>query len=145
MSVLKKLVADVVDEIRGVFSENRKSAPPPRACVAETDEYRTFASVTARGDAAGDTTLALRSSNEEPRPGDCSLLPGTALPGPGTYPARTRPATAPEAPQADVFIETDAAAARGILGDVDWDVLTGGEAAVRILGDDGQLIDREHG
>ena len=87
MSVLKKLVADVVDEIRGVFSENRKSAPPPRACVAETDE----------------------------------------------------------APQADVFIETDAAAARGILGDVDWDVLTGGEAAVRILGDDGQLIDREHG
>ncbi|HBC06457.1 MAG TPA: hypothetical protein DC046_02620 [Rhodospirillaceae bacterium] len=138
MSVLKNLVADVVEEIRGVFSGNRKSALSPRACVAETDEYRTFASVTAHGDAVGDATLALRSSNEEPRPGDCGLLPGTALPGPGTYPARPGPPL-----EADVFIETDAV--QGILGDVDWDVLAGGDAAVRILGDDGQLIERGRG
>ena len=42
-----------------------------------------------------------------------------------------------------MFIETDAV--QGILGDVDWDVLAGGDAAVRILGDDGQLIERGRG
>ncbi|MEQ9556252.1 MAG: hypothetical protein RIG67_10785 [Rhodospirillales bacterium] len=42
-----------------------------------------------------------------------------------------------------MFIETDMA--QGILGDVDWDVLAGGDAAVCILGDDGQLIDRGRG
>lgn len=113
--------------------------PASAARAAAIDGHRTFAPVIAddagsgaRADAAGDATLALRSSNEEPRPGDCSLLPGTALPGPGTHPSRLS-----QAPEADVFIETDTT--QGILGDVDWDVLAGGDAAVRILGDDGQL------
>ena len=125
MSILKKLVADVVAEIHGVLSGNRTTAPAPATRAANRDEHRNFAPVTARGDAAGDTALALRSSNEEPRPGDRGLLPGPALPGPGTHPAPTDP---------DV--------AQGILGDVDWDVLAGGDAAVRILGDDGRLIER---
>ena len=128
MSILKKLVADAVAEIHGVLSGNQKTTPPPAARAAETDGHRNFAPVTARGDAAGDTALALRSSNEEPRPGDRGLLPGTARPGPGTHPA-----------------PTDPGAARGILGDVDWDVLAGGDAAVRILGDDGRLIERRRG
>ena len=128
MSILKKLVADAVAEIHGVLSGNQKTTPPPAARAAETDGHRNFAPVTARGDAAGDTALALRSSNEEPRPGDRGLLPGTARPGPGTHPA-----------------STDPGAAQGILGDVDWDVLTGGDAAVRILGDDGRLIERRRG
>jgi len=143
MDVLKNLVADAVEEIRGVFSRNRKSVP--QTCAVETDGYRNFAPVTphdavpgVRGDAADDMTLALRSSNEEPRSGGGGLLPGTTLSGPGTHPSRPGPNQ-----EADVFIETDTA--QGILGDVGWDVPAGGDAAVRILGDDGQLIDRGRG
>tara|TARA_R110001592_G_scaffold81299_2_gene241369 strand:- start:3187 stop:3624 length:438 start_codon:yes stop_codon:yes gene_type:complete len=142
MSILKNLVADAIEEIRGALFRNQDIAPAPDTRAAKQDGHRTFAPVIAgdadpgaRADAAGDATLALRSSNEEPRPGDRGLLPGTALPGPGTHPSRPGPAL-----DADVFIETNAA--QGILGDVDWDVLTGGDAAVRILGDDGRLIER---
>ena len=88
----------------------------------------------ARRDATGDAVLALRSSNEEPRPGDGGTLPGTALPGPGTQSSRSGQRATPEA---DVFIE--ARSVQGMLGDVDWDVLSGGDAVVRILGDDGHL------
>lgn len=128
MSILKKLVADAVAEIHGVLSGNQKTTPPPAGRAAETDGHRNFAPITARSDAAGDTALALRSSNEEPRPGDRGLLPGTARPGPGTHPA-----------------STDPGAGQGILGDIDWDVPAGGDAAVRILGDDGRLIERRRG
>lgn len=145
MRILKNLVADAIEEIRDALFRDWDVPPAPAARAAAIDGHRTFAPVIADGadsgartDAAGDATLALRSSNEEPRPGDCSLLPGTALPGPGTYPARSAPVL-----EADVFIETDAV--QGILGDVDWDVLAGGDAAVRILGDDGQLIERGRG
>lgn len=132
MSILKNIVADAIEEIRGVLFRNQDIAPAPDTRAAELDGHRTFAPVIAgdadpgaRADAAGDTALALRSSNEEPRPGDRGLLPGTARPGPGTHPA-----------------PTDSGAAQGLLGDVDWDVLAGGDAAVRILGDDGRLIER---
>lgn len=145
MSILKNLVVGAIEEIRGALFRSQDIASAPDTRAAEKDDHRTFAPVIAgdarlgdRADVADDATLALRSSNEEARPGDCGLLPGTALPGPGTYPARPGPAL-----DTDVFIETDAA--HGILGDVDWDVLTGGDAAVRILGDDGQLIERGRG
>ena len=133
MRILKNLVADAIEEIRDALFRDRDMPPALAARAAAIDGHRTFAPVIddgagpgARTDAAGDATLALRSSNEEPRPGDCGL------------PARSAPVL-----EADVFIETDAV--QGILGDVDWDVLAGGDAAVRILGDDGQLIERRRG
>jgi hypothetical protein len=147
MSILKNFVADAIEEIRGALSRTQNTAPALADHATDADGLRNFAPAHgansgADGDAAGEAALALRSSNEEPRPGDSGLLPGTALPGPGTHCARTDPGTSPAA---DVFIETDHA--QGILGDVDWDVLTAGDASVRILGDDGQLQhpgDRRH-
>lgn len=137
MSILGNFVAAAIDEIRNTLSGSQKIDPALVVGATDVDGPRNFAPATADGDTAGDATLALRSSNEEPRSGSGNLLPGTAHPGPGTYRTGPDPVVTPAA---EVFIDTDDT--RGILGDVDWDVLAGGDAAVRILGSDGRLTER---
>ncbi|MAN79225.1 MAG: hypothetical protein CMF64_02380 [Magnetovibrio sp.] len=132
MSILGNFVATAIEEIRSSLSDNQKADPTLVFGAADVNGLNNFAP--ADGAAAGDATLALRSSNEEPRSGSGNLLPGTAHPGPGTHPIGFDPVVTPAV---EVFIDTDDT--RGILGDVDWDVLAGGDAAVRIMGNDGQL------
>lgn len=141
MASLRSFVVAAIEEIRNAISANQNDARAFAIGAPDGDGTKNFApAAAAEGDAAGDATLALRSSNEEPRSGSGSLLPGTARTGPGTHRSGTGPVIAPAA---EVFIDTDDA--QGILGDVDWDVLAGGDAAVRILGDDGRLTDQDPG
>lgn len=107
---------------------------PPEGGTSADDPAGTndleFAPVSMSGAGSGDdgddvedeTVLALRSSNEEPRPGDGGQLPGTAHPGPGTL--LPDPAPAP-------------GAGLNLLGGLDWDVLAGGDAADVIMGGGG--------